>query len=329
LYYVFSFIIFTSDFLLKSFVFRIIMKFAIRDDDLNFFYTPRMIENNIRDIWDICPISMSVIPFVKGNWIENTKMLESLGPKNISGNIIKNIKQDNEIYDIAKNSELVLYIKNQIENKRVYLTVHAIHHRNEDENLPQLNNNFSIGAEFYTNLDLTTQLKKSVEHLEDTFGQKISVFTPPQNMYSQKGFNAISSNLLNICCYPLQLKKDFFKYIKMYGFANVVKLINHRLNSKNFCHAPYPYVINTPTISIIDHKSLQPGTNINKLYESFDYVYSKNGNFVLSTHSYGFNHKMVGKDQTMGDALKKFLLYVKKKNMVEFVPVNQIFEESK
>ena len=67
----------------------------------------------------------------------------------------------------------------------------------------------------------------------------------------------------------------------------------------------------------------------NKLYESFDYVYSKNGNFVLSTHSYGFNHKMVGKDQTMGDALKKFLLYVKKKNMVEFVPVNQIFEESK
>jgi hypothetical protein len=49
------------------------MKFAIRDDDLNYFFNPEVIENNYRDIWDICSISMSVVPFIKGNrpyWLE-------------------------------------------------------------------------------------------------------------------------------------------------------------------------------------------------------------------------------------------------------------------
>ena len=68
------------------------MNFAIRDDDLNYFYSADFIENNIKDIWDICPISMSVVPFIKGNWIENTKVLESLGPNNVTEEIIEKIK---------------------------------------------------------------------------------------------------------------------------------------------------------------------------------------------------------------------------------------------
>lgn len=67
----------------------------------------------------------------------------------------------------------------------------------------------------------------------------------------------------------------------------------------------------------------QPGTNIEELYKDFEYVYSKGGNFVLSTHSYGFNHKMQGSDKTMGEV---FLLYVKTKDNVEFVAIDKIFE---
>ena len=76
------------------------MKFAIRDDDLNYFYTPKFIEENIKDIWDICPISMSAVHFIKGNWLENTKILEDLGPNNVSKDIIKKIQDDKQIYDI-------------------------------------------------------------------------------------------------------------------------------------------------------------------------------------------------------------------------------------
>ena len=44
------------------------MLFAIRDDDLNYFYNPNDIERWYHGIWDKCPISMSVVPFIKGNW---------------------------------------------------------------------------------------------------------------------------------------------------------------------------------------------------------------------------------------------------------------------
>lgn len=299
------------------------MKFAIRDDDLNYFYTPKFIEENIKDIWDICPISMSAVPFIKGNWLENTKILEDLGPNNVSKDIIKKIQDDNQIYDVADNQELVSYIKNKIDENKVYLTIHAIHHRNEDKKLPEFENNFSIGAEFYTDRDLTYNLKGAVKHLEETFGQKITVFTPPQNLYSQKGFAAVISNKLNICGYPIQLKKDLKSYCGMYGLLNCIKLVLH----KKFCKTkPYPYLIDLNSMSIMDHRSLQPGTNLDELYKDFEYVYSKGGNFVLSTHSYGFNHKMQGSDKTMGEVLKEFLLYAQKKDNVEFVAMDKIFE---
>jgi hypothetical protein len=299
------------------------MKFAIRDDDLNYFYTPKFIEENIKDIWDICPISMSAVPFIKGNWLENTKTLEDLGPNNVSKDIIKKIQDDNQIYDIADNQELVSYLKNKIDEKKVYLTIHAIHHRNEDEKLPEIGNNFPIGAEFYTNRNLTDNLKSAIEHLEKTFAQKIAVFTPPQNIYSQDGFEAVVSNQLNVCGYPIQLKKDLKSYCSMYGLLNCIKLVLHK---KFYKTKPYPYLINLKTISIMDHRSLQPGTNLDELYKDFEYVYSKGGNFVLSTHSYGFNYKMQGSDKTMGEVLKEFLLYAQKKDNVEFVAMDKIFE---
>lgn len=299
------------------------MRFAIRDDDLNYFYAPKFIEENIKDIWDICPISMSAVPFIKGNWLENTKILENLGPNNVSKDIIKKIQDDNTIYNIADNQELVSFIKQKINEEKIYLTIHAIHHRNEDDKLPEVGNNFPIGAEFYTNRDLTNDLNNAVEYLEKTFSQKITVFTPPQNLYSKKGFEAIVNNNLNICAYPLQLKKDLSKYVLMYGLFNTFKLVFHK---KIYKTIPYPKMISTDKICIIDHRSLQPGSNVEKLYKDFDFVYSKGGDFVLSTHSYGFNHKMQGSDKTMGEVLKEFLLYVQKKENVEFVRLNKIFE---
>jgi len=298
------------------------MRFAIRDDDLNFFYSQEMIEENVKDIWNICPISMSVVPFIKGNWLKNTKLLEYLGPNNVSDNIVKDIQSDDEIFDISKNIKLVKYIKEKLSEGKVYLTIHAIHHRNEDKKLPEVGKNFPIGAEFYTDRDLTYSLKIAVKHLEAVFNQKIVVFTPPQNLYSKKGFKAIKNNNLNICGYPIQLKKDLLKYVSLYGFINLLKLIIHK---KKYGTSPYPYLIKSNHIAVIDHKSLQPATNINKLYKNFDYVYSQGGDFVLSTHSYGFNYKMQGSDKTMGEVLKEFLLYVKSKDNIEFVTLDKIF----
>jgi hypothetical protein len=70
---------------------------------------------------------------------------------------------------------------------------------------------------------------------------------------------------------------------------------------------------------------LQLGTDLEKLYSDFDFIYKKKGAFVLSTHSYGFNHKMHNSDMTMGDALKSFVKYAASKQNIEFVTLNRMF----
>ena len=303
------------------------MKFAIRDDDLNFFFNPNDIEKNIKNIWDICPISMSAVPFIKGNWIKNTKILEDKGPTNITDEIVQKIKKDNEIFDIANNKELVKYIKQKLKEKKIYLTIHAIHHRNEDKILPKLKKNFSIGAEFYTCTDLTNELLIAIKHLENTFDQKIKIFTPPQNIYNKKGFKAILNNGLNMCSYLPSLK-NVLLCINIFGLNNYMKYAKYRLFNLGLT-APYPYLIKSKKIKIMDHKSLQPGTCLIELYKDFEFVYSKGGNFVLSTHSYAFNYKMNGIDKTMGEVLREFLLFVKSKKNVEFVSLDKIMEVEK
>lgn len=302
------------------------MKFAIRDDDLNYFYTPEFIENNFKDIWNICPISMSVIPFVKGNWLKNVNILEKLGPNNVSLEIINQIRKDNQVYDIASNQELVMYIKNKIREGKIYLTIHGIHHRNEDAILPKIKDNFAIGAEFYTNRDLTHELKIAKEHIEKVFSQKITVFIPPQNIYSKKGLKAIIDNNLNICSNLPSVKK-VWNAIKIIGVPSYITLLKFKLKSKSKT-APYPYVIKVSKIKIVQHRSLQPGTNVDNLYEDFEYIYSKykDGCFVLATHSYGFNYLMKSCKKTMGEVFREFLLYVQKKDNIKFVTLGELLE---
>ena len=301
------------------------MKFALRDDDLNYFYSPTMIENNIDDIWDICPVSMSVIPFVIGNWEENIKLLDDSKPGNVSKEIIQRILADGVIYDIAKNPELVDYIKCKMSEGRVYLTLHGVHHRNSDAFLPEFKNNYSIGAEFFTLRDLSGSLIRAKSHIEEIFNQKVEVFTPPQNLYNYIGFKAIESCDLNMCAYLPSAKKDIKETIRIIGFRNYFNLVYHKLSNNRSRRVPYGKYMSCGRTKIIEHWALQPGTNIDALYADFNKVYTGGGDFVLSTHSYGFKKRMNGSKHLMGEVLREFLIYASKKNNIKFVALNEMF----
>lgn len=301
------------------------MKFALRDDDLNYFYSPRMIESNIGDIWDICPVSMSVIPYVIGNWEENSKLLDDSKPGNVSKEIIQRISADSVIYDIAKNHELVDYIKCKMSEGRVYLTLHGIHHRNSDAFLPEFKNNYSIGAEFYTSRDLSDSLLRAKMHIEVLFSQNVEVFTPPQNLYNYLGFKAIESCDLNLCAYLPSAKKDIIETIRIIGFRNYFNLVYHKLSNNRSRRVPYGKYMPCGRSKIMEHWALQPGTSIDALYADFDKVYSCGGDFVLSTHSSGFKKRMVGSDYLMGEVLREFLIYASKKSNMKFVALNEMF----
>jgi len=296
------------------------MKFALRDDDLNYFFKPEEIENNYKDIWNICPISFSVVPFIKGNWLDITKKLESLGPGNTDANFIDKIKNDNIIYPIGENVLLVDYVKKKILENKIYLTLHGIHHRNEDEIIPEMNGNFGIGAEFFTNRDMTIKLKESIIYIQDLFNQRIEIFTPPQNLLSLKGIKSILNNDLSICGDMPALKK--ISTVKLVGFHNYLKLVFHRISNDM---VTYPYPIVHKKLRFLTHYRLQPGSEVQKLYKSFKEIYKQNGVFVLSTHSYGFNFKMKDQGIRMGDVLTEFIHYAKQNPKVEFVNLAECF----
>lgn len=297
------------------------MKFALRDDDLNYFYNPAEIEKNYTGIWEICPVSMSVIPFIKGNWPKNVKDAEKRGPGYINEEILGMLKSDNKVYPIGDNLSLVQFIKEKITENKIHLTLHGIHHRNEDEVIPQFSGNFGFGAEFYTSRDLSLQLKEAKRYLERLFDQQISVFTPPQNLYSVKGLDAITNNMLSICCDLPNLKS--LKSIKLIGFNNYIRYFLFKIFNREF---QFPHPIINGNLKMISHYRLQPGTDITKLYSDFDSIRKIDGVFVISTHSYGFNYKMRKSPENMGEVLKKFIKYASSFKNVEFVKLNQIFE---
>jgi len=297
------------------------MKLAIRDDDLNFFFNPEEIENNYKDIWDICPISMSVIPFIKGNWPQYVKDAKEKGPGNLSQKDIIKILADNCVYPIGDNIELVDFIRKKIQENKVYLTFHAIHHRNEDNIIPHFSNNFGIGAEFYTSRDLTKPLSSAIKYIEKTFNQPIKVFTPPQNLLNSNGIKAIMNNHLAICCDFPRIKD--ISTLKLFGLTNYLKYAFFKIKH-NFIS--YPFVISNNSYKIIGHHRLQPGSNIEELYSAFKNNYNQNGLFVVSTHSNGFNYKMENYDKTMGDTLKEFIFHTTKYPNIQFVTLNQIFK---
>lgn len=298
------------------------MKLAIRDDDLNFFFNPAKIEENYKEIWKICPVSMSVVPFIKGNWPQNVKEYDKYGPGFMDKATLSKIQSDNTVYPINENTQLVSFIKQKIASEEIYLTIHAIYHRNEDMTVPQIHSNFGIGAEFFTNRDLTEPLANAITYLEQTFGQIIEVFTPPQNLVSLLGLKAINHNRLAICGDLPSLKS--LKSLKILGSIEYIKHLIFRIRNYDII---YPFPIINRSIRLIGHYRLQHSTNLEMLYAAFEESYKLNGTFVISTHSYGFDNKMKNSNKSLGLILNEFIQFAAQKNNIQFVNLKQIFDK--
>ena len=297
------------------------MKFALRDDDLNYFFEPEVIEKNYKDIWNICPVSMSVVPFIKGNWQKNVKEFEDIGPGIMDSVTLERLIADDKIYPIDHNRKLVDFVTEKIADNKIYLTMHGIHHRNEDPVIPQFKTNYGFLAEFFTTRDLSLPLREAIQYIEDVFGQPIETFAFPQEIYSLKGLNAVRSNNLAICTSLPRIRS--FGTIKLFGLYEYSKYFIFSLLNRD---EKYPYPICNNRIKIVDRHPLGPGTDLDKLFAELDNQCYKNGVFVLTTHSYGFNFKMKRYSYTLGEAVRKFMEYAAKKKNVQFVRLNQVFE---
>jgi predicted deacetylase len=291
------------------------MRFAIRDDDTNFFTSPEEIEFCYKQTWDVCPPSLSVIPFVQGNWRQWQD--EFYGTGKITD--WQAWEKDDEVHPIHENTKLVAFLKEKVAEGKVALTIHGVNHRNTDKQRQPLANNLIHYAEFYTDRDLTDKLKEGKAYLEKLFGQSFTVFTPPQNAITKEGYKAIVNNNLGLVGGGLpflsrQKTLRWFGELMMWSFF--------RASNRN---QYYPHVINLGRRKeIMVHFPLQEVTHLEDLIKAFDFVKAMNGDFILSTHYHGFpvQHRSY-KNKIMKNVYDEFFEYVAKSD-VQFCTVNQM-----
>ena len=281
------------------------MRFAIRDDDTNYFTQPQDLERCYGDIWQDFPPTLSLISKVKGNWLYWVHQIY----KDKQDTDWAAWEKDNIIHPIESNTPLVTFMKEKIAQHKLDISFHAKHHRNEDHELPEnRNNNYVRGAEYFTSRYLRDEIKQEITHLNKIFNADISVFTPPQNLLSPLGYKAVLDAGLNICGGGL----PFYKKEKdIQGLFNMARQFAFKVMNRE---SDYPRVLRFANHNeIAYHYPLQPTTRLDTLIYDFEMVRKFDGDFVLSTHYVEFDYPMVYDEKTtMKQILMKFLDHVSK-----------------
>jgi hypothetical protein len=295
------------------------MLFAVRDDDVNFFTEPEELEFAYSHVWDKIPPTFSVISHVKGNWNRWAEEIYRLR-QNADW---KAWQRDNEAYPIDKNTSLIKFLNEGLANRKLDVCFHAIHHRNEDPVPPEpMPNNYVQGAEFYTTRDMRQPLADAIRYLHQHLKTKISVFTPPQNLLSLKGYKAVVSQKLSIIGSGIPFWK---KERTLAGLINMTRVAGFKLKQSN---KDYPFTLYFKNHSeVIHHYALHPTTKVEYLVEKFETARQLGGNFVLSTHYYEFKTPLVyNKTKNMKYVFDTFIDHVQRYN-VDFCTLSEMCSE--
>lgn len=263
-----------------------VLTFAIRDDDTNYFTRPEQLEECYRDVWDICPISLSVVPFH-----ECTK----------SGAIPKEYWSGNDVFPVGDNVDLVRFLREKIAEDKVYITMHGYGHKDEPD-----------GFEFEVGDDLERKVAEGKRYLEQVFEVPIRVFVPPHNSLSRRGYAAVVNNGLSICgrvglrSRPLDLTAVRHTFVQRWW---------HLLWGEE-----YPFPIRYRTHAEIGYHSLTPLVPLVVLKRALAHCRKWNGWFCLATHYWQFGVRQeTGEDATMGDVFWEIWAEVSRLPDVRFV----------
>jgi len=299
------------------------MIFSIRDDDTNYFTSPSDLEEAYSSIWEICPVTLFLVPYIKGNWKYWVRE-RYFNYKNLDFDEYKN---DNKIYPIGENKDLVDFLKNKIKQGQVELGIHGIHHKNLEKNLPQIKSNRVENAEFLTHQNLTQKLAEAKKYLENIFEQTISVFSPPQNLINSNGANAIKK--CNLSIVRNRATKKVFQNFHEIGIENSIKILNHSIQKSFFKNSSnqYPNLLKINNTIEIPHYPFQPLTNLNDLKKNLKMIKRNNGIFVISTHYYALQ-KSFDPNLNMKSELLTLIKELNDDEGISFVGLNSLVKKT-
>ena len=256
-----------------------IINFAIRDDDTSYFTQSEQLESCYGKIWDICPVSLSVVPFHAC-----TK----------SGAVPRKYWSGDQIFSLEDNRELVEFLRDSIARGRIYVTMHGYHHRDEPN-----------GYEFAAGPDLGKKTIEGKAYLEKLLGQEIKVFVPPHNTLGVSGYRAVLKAGMHIS--GIQPFKPSFRGGKPRITAMGIKRRLTRKLSENVDLKP---ILFPDGHYEIPYCSLTPAVTLERLIQSFDRVRKRGGIFCLATHYWEFDNEMQDDSATMRQVFQQFWEYV-------------------
>ncbi|HRO41806.1 MAG TPA: hypothetical protein PL009_03175 [Flavipsychrobacter sp.] len=295
------------------------MRFAIRDDDTNFFTIPEAIQNSYSDVWHLVPPSLCVITKVKGNWPDWVEHIYRHKQKTDW----QAWERDNTVHPLDRNKDLVDFLKSCLQGKTIDVCFHAKHHRNDDATLPpEVESNYVRCAEYLTTKDRTKEIVEEIEYLSQLLNYKVSVFAPPQDLLSMEGYNSVLKAGLNVCGGGISFLK---KQKDTRGVMNLLKQFSFKTIYPN---EPYPYVLDYKTHREIPYYyPLLPDTTLDELIKHFEMVRRHDGDFVLSTHHAEFNYRMEYDNAiTVKNVLDMFLEHISKYEL-SYVTLSQLLSK--
>ncbi|MBI2134864.1 DUF2334 domain-containing protein [Candidatus Woesearchaeota archaeon] len=172
------------------------MRVIIRDDDINFFTNPKLVNK------------------IYGNCFENgVKICFGVTPLQyaIGGKLRKDIPENipNKNFDISKNKDLCKLLKNlSLEGNEICM--HGINHKIGEENI-------------FENAGIENKFNEGINIIKKACKFKVKTYIAPFNVISDLGINFLNRKKINIACSFDNHYKDYFFPLKQFYFRNVIK----------------------------------------------------------------------------------------------------------
>ena len=271
------------------------MKFALRDDDTNYFTTPEELERVYGAYWGRLPVSLAMVP------AHSATRSKAIPERHRRG--------DGE-FPLGENTALVQYLRDRLATGFVAPMLHGYSHRN-----------YPNGFEFQVAPDLRGRLRRGRAYLEDLFGRPIRTFVPPHNALSRRGIEALEAEGLNVLGSFLSFRPSN-KPWSLATAANYLRLWLFRLRIGRGRRARliYPFPLRYKKHAEFGCHLLLPWTTADDLLTGFEQARRLGGDFCLATHYWEM-------DDHMAAVLRTVVEHAERAG-VRFVAADALFERT-
>lgn len=236
--------------------------FAIRDDDTCFFTQPEELEAVYSPLLGQIPISLAVVPFTVAAHREI---------------VFSTSASDGQTFPFGENEELIIYLKEQLQHRKVEVMLHGFTHQYQKTKRGRLSEYV-----WKSEHQLHKETRTGKHYLEDLLNTRVRVFVPPNNKIGKAGVRAVVTANLHICygsgegiSHPWGLT---------YTTADLMRWMFRILRRRRY---PFPLDLGTHKESVSYELNPREAT-YERLRDALEYCVKLSAPFVLATHYWQF-----------------------------------------